>query len=467
MFIGNTGSKILPFLMLPFYTSYLSVGNYGTVDLIQVYVTLLTGLATCCLTEAIFVFPKGQSILKQMSYFTSGIVFSFGSLVLTGLFFLFLLVILRGVSYEGIFVKYNAYIYLITCVTFLQSYTQQFARSIDRIKVYVSSGVVLSLATVMTSLFFLPLLGIDGYIYSLILSYLISTIYTIVAGKEYTYFSLKTLSKQSLNEMLKYSVPMIPNNIMWWILSTLNRPLLEYHSGLDAVGYLAVANKFPFAISLAYNAFAYSWQISVLEEFKNTGYKNFYNKIFRLLFFAFMFFIVLITLFARPLVKIMTESGYYDAWQYISALSLAVTFSNFSGFIGTNFMATRESKYYFSTSIWGGLSCLILNVLLIPVLSIWGAVMSVLLSNLLIFLQRVKITWKYAPIYDCRSYLLTLLFVIGYMGINQITDNIWLNLLCALIPLGMIMFLNRKVMTKILSVSKNTIIKRIINYNER
>ena len=36
MFLGNIGSKSLSFLMLPFYTSFLSVADYGTVDLIQV-----------------------------------------------------------------------------------------------------------------------------------------------------------------------------------------------------------------------------------------------------------------------------------------------------------------------------------------------------------------------------------------------------------------------------------------------
>ena len=67
MFLGNIGSKSLSFLMLPFYTSFLSVADYGTVDLIQVYVQLLVGLCTCTLTEAIFVFPKGQTLANRLT----------------------------------------------------------------------------------------------------------------------------------------------------------------------------------------------------------------------------------------------------------------------------------------------------------------------------------------------------------------------------------------------------------------
>ena len=129
MFLGNIGSKSLSFLMLPFYTSFLSVADYGTVDLIQVYVQLLVGLCTCTLTEAIFVFPKGQTFALQQTYFTSGLLFSAGTLALTGVLFAVVVLALRAVSYEGIFTEYNLCIFLMLCATFFQSYTQQFARS--------------------------------------------------------------------------------------------------------------------------------------------------------------------------------------------------------------------------------------------------------------------------------------------------------------------------------------------------
>ena len=112
MFLGNIGSKSLSFLMLPFYTSFLSVADYGTVDLIQVYVQLLVGLCTCTLTEAIFVFPKGRTFVMQQTYFTSGLLFSAGTLALTGVLFAVVVLALRAVSYEGIFTEYNLCIFL-------------------------------------------------------------------------------------------------------------------------------------------------------------------------------------------------------------------------------------------------------------------------------------------------------------------------------------------------------------------
>ena len=443
MFLGNIGSKVLTFLMLPFYTSQLSVGDYGTIDLIQVYVTLLTGIVTCCLTEAIFVFPKNELLIKQKSYFTSGFLFSLGALLLTWVIFVVLVNLLHLVAYNGIFVEYNTCIFLTICVTYFQSYTQQFVRSIGKIKIYVISGIVLTLSTVLLSLLLLPLWGITGYIYTMIFASFITSIYTMLAGKEYEYFSLKWLSKEKLCEMLKYSIPMIPNSVMWWVLSTLNRPLLEHYSGIDSVGILAVANKFPMLLTMVYGVFTYSWQISVLEEFKSEGYKMFYNRIFRILLVVLSFFLLGITLLSRPLIEMMTTSGYYEAWLYVPLLSLSVVFSNLAGFVGTNFLATKESKYYFSTSVWGGIACILMNFLFIPLLGIWGAVISILVSNVLILLLRLRITWKYVPVFRWHIHISVLLVIGVYMVLSFFVENMFVDVFCFLLSLSIIMLLNR------------------------
>lgn len=455
MFLGNVGSKSLSFLMLPFYTSFLSVADYGTVDLILVYVQLLVGVCTCTLTEAIFVFPKGQDFSKQQTYFTSGAVFSAATLTLTGLLFVILVFSLQAFSYEGIFTEYNFCIFLMLCATFFQTYTQQFARSIDKVSVYVISGIVLTLTTVLTSLLTLPLWGLNGYIYSIVISYFVAAVYTVIAAKEYRFFSFRRLSRVSLKEMLKYSIPMMPNSIMWWVLSTMNRPLLEHYSGIESVGIFAVANKFPMLISMLYTVFTYSWQISVLEEFNKPDYKQFYNKVFRVQFLAFVLFVLGLTFLSRPLIELMTTQGYYDAWKYIAPLALAVVFSNLAGFAGTNFVATKESKYYFTTSFWSGASCFILNFLLIPLLGIWGAIISLLFSNILLFYLRIRKTWKYSPIIRLRLYLLLLLIIGVYIMLSYFIQNLVINLMFFLVALCVIILLNKDFLHEAYSMCKN------------
>ena len=255
--------------------------------------------------------------------------------------------------------------------------------------------------------------------------------------------------------MLKYSIPMMPNSIMWWVLSTMNRPLLEHYSGIESVGIFAVANKFPMLISMLYTVFTYSWQISVLEEFNKPDYKQFYNKVFRVQFLAFVLFVLGLTFLSRPLIALMTTQGYYDAWKYIAPLALAVVFSNMAGFAGTNFIATKESKYYFTTSFWSGLSCFVLNFLLIPSLGIWGAIISLLFSNILMFYLRVRKTWEYSPITRLRLYLLLLLVVVAYIILSYSLQNLVINLIAFLAALGIVLLLNKDFLHEAYSICMN------------
>ena len=60
VFIGNAGSKLIGLVMLPFYTSWLSVEDYGVTDIINVYVSFLVSIVSCCIAESMFIFPKGR-----------------------------------------------------------------------------------------------------------------------------------------------------------------------------------------------------------------------------------------------------------------------------------------------------------------------------------------------------------------------------------------------------------------------
>ena len=54
IFFGRVCTQLISFFLLPLYTSYLSTSEYGTVDLIQTYVTLLVPIITLELEMSIF-----------------------------------------------------------------------------------------------------------------------------------------------------------------------------------------------------------------------------------------------------------------------------------------------------------------------------------------------------------------------------------------------------------------------------
>src|SRR3712207_956730 len=52
--IGDFGSKIISFLLVPFYTRYLSTGEYGSLDLVNTTQSLIIPIISLQLTSGIF-----------------------------------------------------------------------------------------------------------------------------------------------------------------------------------------------------------------------------------------------------------------------------------------------------------------------------------------------------------------------------------------------------------------------------
>ena len=425
VFCGNAGSKLIGLLMLPLYTRWLSVEDYGITDILTVYVTLLSYIVTCGIFNAIFVFPSGAERDQQEKYFSSGLIFSLVMFVASAILFTAVGLCSDLLDWKNSFTTHLWFVYFMLITTALQQYTQQFVRSIGKMVVFSTTGIVVTVATVLFSFVLIPQFGVSGYICSIITANLLGAVYSFVCSSSHNYFSWRQFDRSSCTEMLKYAVPTIPNGIMWWLVSALNRPLMEKHLGLHDIGLFAVANKFPGILSMLFSIFAVSWSISVLEEFNKEGYSIFFNKVMFFVFSLLCSAYIVITVCSKLLVSLFAAAEFFEAWRYIPIMTLSVLFANMAGFAGTNFQATKESKYYFYSSVWGGLTAVVCNILLIPTIGLLGATIATMISFLVMFVSRVIYGWRYVQIVNFRKYSIVILgclavAVMSYIEINPI-----------------------------------------------
>lgn len=448
IFIGNAGARLIGLLMLPLYTRWLSVDDYGITDIISVYVSFLLGMVTCCITESIFIFPKGQTFEKQKEYFSSGLFFSLNALLLTAVLF-FLIdnfsIFLKG---DNIFLKYRWFIYIMLFSTFLQQYIQQFVRSIDRMRIYSTTGIILTFSTALFSFFLIPKWGVLGYILSLVVANIVAMLYSAIFSKVYRYIALNSIKILHCKNMLKYSIPLVPNSIMWWFVSSFNRPLMEQYWGMHAIGIFAVAGKFPGILSMLFNLFSTSWQISVIEEYGKNGYDSFFNKIFKIVVTGLFICFLIITICSKFIISIFTTSEFYDAWRYIPILTLASVFSAVAALAGSTFSATRESKYFFYSSLWGAIVSIIANLILIPRYGIMGTSISVLLSFIIMAFVRILYSWKYVRIVNGFYYSTLILFAFLFVFTTLLLP-FRLNVIVAFILLFGVCFSIRKIVAQL------------------
>lgn len=421
--IGTFGSKFISFLMLPFYTAWFSVSDYGLSDLLIVYSSLLSCVLTLSLHEAIFVYPVGKDKNTQRSYFSTGL---WTILLLAGISLIFSLLIsyirdTYGIS-NTIFTNIW-YLYFIYITTSIQTYLQQFCRSINKMKTFCYSGIIYTLLTATFSFLLIPEYGIKGYVISFILANIISSSFIFVIEKIYEYIEL-FIRWRILKSMANYSMPLIPNTLMWWILSAINRPIIDNSLGLTGVGLFAVANKFPTLLSQVAAIFNGSWQVSVLQEFHKKDFINFFTKIGDIYINTMIVLSSTLCLCSRFIVELTTDEKFHEAWSFVPIIAISVVFQSICTHTGTIFSATRLSRYFLTSSLIGAIMSIVCNLLLIPQFGLYGASLSFAISQFSIAAARLIFCKKIIDYNISKNTFILLLLNISIIIATVLAFNI-------------------------------------------
>ena len=302
---------------------------------------------------------------------------------------------------------------------------QQFSISIEKMTVFSVTGIVHVLCLAGFAFILMPSMGLEGYLLSMIVSNVLTGIFSFFCAGSFRYFEFVSLSKPHLVELLKYGIPLIPNTIMWWIVNGVNRPIMEANLGLDAVGIYAVANKFPAVLTMLFGIFSSAWTISLLDEFGKTDFNRFFNKTVKVLFYGMSLFTVIFILCSKLIVTIFAAPEFYDAWRYMPILTVGILLSCMSGLIGGIFSAEKNSKYFFYSSIWGAASSLLLTLLGVKYFGLMGVCIAVAVSFLCMVIVRLKYAWKHINLFDVKYYMAMLLLIV-VVAVVFVLDPSWL-----------------------------------------
>ncbi|MDN6842689.1 MAG: oligosaccharide flippase family protein, partial [Staphylococcus equorum] len=275
--IGNLGSKIISVIMVPLYTYFLTTNEYGQVDLVTTAISLFLPLASLAVGQAVIRLAVSRSAKNdRKEIFSNAIaVAAVASLVIV----LFYPLLRYFHFFDGILIYFT----LLLIFQLFGDILSQFTRGIGKVKEFAINGILTTFVIAGLNLYFLIYLhlGIDGYLLSMIIAAVISNIYLFIVTKGFRYFSLQALNKELLQAMLRYSIPLIPNSIMWWLINGSTRYFILLFVGASANGLFAVANKIPSVLSIATTIFSQAWQLSAFEENDSKDKGIFYTKVFK------------------------------------------------------------------------------------------------------------------------------------------------------------------------------------------
>lgn len=380
--IGNMGSSLISFLLIPLFTKYLTTAEYGKIDFITMVISLLIPIITLNFIEALIRFGidkeyKSNSVISTIIFSVLPIY----AILLGAILILIKMGIIGEMS-----LLYWAILFVVSIYQFLQQYT----RVIEQLVTYAVSDILYtSIFSVLNILLIAKFrMGIQGYFISYIVAYLISTLFLIIKAKIYREVKISLINKDYLLEFIKYSTPLIPNNLSWWIVNVSDRVLIKIFIGYSDLGIYSVANKIPQILNTFYGIFFKAWQISSIKELGKEDTENFYEQIFKYISKAMFTVGICILVGTNVIFYIMIGDEFKDAINYVPILVLAIVFFTLSSFLGSIYTAYKKSKNVLKSTIISAIINIVINIIFMPKFGAIVACYSTLISYLFLFIYR-------------------------------------------------------------------------------
>ncbi|MEI7918039.1 MAG: oligosaccharide flippase family protein [Candidatus Saccharibacteria bacterium] len=459
---GKLSAQLISFLLLPIYTAFLSPSEYGVLDLTIIYMALLVPIITIQLEMASFRFliENRKNKVHQQQIISN--------VIQTVTLILVIFIVIYAIFYNYINIRYANLILLNVCLTAYSNLFLQFARGFGDNKRFSIASVIIGFTTLTTTigLAIYGNLDVQGILLSLAFANFLCIIYLIFSLKLYKYINISSSNKDTKQKLLKYSYPLVPSAISWWIVSVSDRTIISIFLGIAANGIYAIANKYATIFNAIFAIFNMSWIESASIHIDDHNRDNFFSETANANIKVFGSLGLLLIAYIPLVFTDLVNRQYNEAYLYIPILTVAAFFNALAGFYSAIYIAKKLSKQVANISIVAAIINIIINLIFIQYIGIYAAALSTVIAYLAVSIHRHYDIKKYVSITYEKGIFINMAILYAFAIILYYYNNVIGNVLNAVIITIIAIVLNKSVIKvikdKVLSVSNRKRSKLII-----
>ena len=398
---GNVISKFLGILLVPLYTTVISVELYGIYSILEITQQFLTGILSIGLPGALI---RWLSLEKNQNK-RGSLLFSVyvTTLSLSLLTILFIFVFKTGIS--KLFFKSSNYancLVILSVIIGLRlvnnvglSYIKFEEKSILFITISISRFFIQLLVTIyLVAILKVGIIGIFGgqltgeFISFLFLAkYLISEI-----DIKFDYTETK--------KMLMYGFPLIFAGISNKILNIGDRYILGYLTNWAIVGIYSLGYKFANLVDTIFiKSFRTAFQPKAWKKLKQKNAGKFYSKMLTYYVFFIFWVALFISVYAKGIIHLFArDRSYWDASMIAPLAVFAISIRGMFSIVTMGINIKKKTKFFAYITTFSAVLNVLLNFGLIPLYGMIGAALATLISFLFMVMAGYFISYKLYPV---------------------------------------------------------------------
>lgn len=418
--IGRISTQFISFMLLPLYTTLLSTEEYGTVDLITTLVQLFIPIVSLMIDQGVFRYLLSAETESEKKSIISNAIF-----VLIGLDLCFLIIYL--LLFPFISSQYKIWILLILIATAFSNLLLQIARGLKKTTSYAFGSFVCSGITIILNILCIAFIkmGAVGMLIATFGGNVICCVYLFIKLGVKKYVALSEINRKIAINELKYSIPLVPNQLSLWVMNSSDRLIVSFVLGTAANGLIAVSYKFPSIFITFFNIFQLAWHetgaIHYFDEDRDVFFSEIIEKILTLFVTLCMGIIVVLPIVFNWFVNIAYDEAYFNIPIYL----VASLFNVVVGLLGVVYVATKRTFEIAKTTMLAAAINIIVNIVLIKYIGLYAASISTLVGYFVTMVYRIIDTKKYLNIqYNCKRYIFIALEMIICIVIYYLRNKI-------------------------------------------
>ena len=387
--VGNLGSKLILFLMVPLYTNYLTTSEYGTAELVFTISQLVIPIVSVAIWNGVIRYGLMKGVNPEDVLLNSLLIWIVGSFL-----------IIATTPLIGLYSpisKWKWFLCVYSIGFIINQIELQYLKVKDKNKLFAAISLIQTAVLAGMNIFLLVNLrtGVFGYLTSSIVSIYVAAVLIFLIGGFYKELRKASFNKSLIKRLLLYSAPLIMNDLSWWLIHSSDKIMVEWMLSASALGLYTVASKIPGLINTFVNIFSQAWGVSSIREIESTNDTSYYSRVFNVYsmmsFGATICFVSII----KPFMSIYVGTDFTSAWRYVPLLLLAASFSAISAYYGSMFGALQKSVECMWSTIIGAVVNVVLNYVCIKAWGVWGAIIGTLTAYIVISMLRQHMVNRY------------------------------------------------------------------------
>ena len=386
LLVARATTQLVSFLLIPLYTTVLSTGEYGEIDIYTTLSMIIVPFLTLQMEMGLFrYFIVAKDKKTQVQIVSSTMIVS--ACVFLSLGFAYIVVFIFFIHIQYSIVLFFYYILIAIDAVFLQ-----LCRAEGKTLEYGIANFLLSSIAVALNVLFVAWLhcGVLGVLTSSIITYSITLIYLLWKTDIGNYFDIKAFSFSKAKEIINYSFPLIFNQISSWLINYSDRLIILNYWGIAVNGIYSLACKFSNITSTVFGVYNTAWTENIVRNLDDEDKDKYISNIFNSTFSIYLQIIsAAISIISIAFMWFIRNTEYHEAYPHIPILLLAMFFSGMAAMLGSIYIAVGKTKEVSITTTLAGICNVIVHFALLRKYELYAASISTLVSFALLLVYRI------------------------------------------------------------------------------